>query len=85
MKNDVSMDSTNQHKLIDCTELFSKSMAKKAAIARNSEIHDKKFSIQRTSSIIWNTNDNSDKLNPMVQQRSSKSRLKSLLARDFNQ
>jgi len=81
MKNDVSIDSTNRHKLIDCTELFSKSMAKKAAIASNSEVHDRKISVQRTSSIGWNGNDISEKFNPI----NSKSRLRSFLARDFNQ
>jgi hypothetical protein len=81
MKNDVSIDSTNRHKLIDCTELFSKSMAKKAATASTSEIHDRKISVQRTSSIGWNGNDISEKFNPT----NSKSRLRSFLARDFNQ
>jgi hypothetical protein len=56
-------------------------MAKKAATASNSEIHDRKISVQRTSSIGWNGNDISEKFNPT----NSKSRLRSFLARDFNQ
>jgi len=85
MKNDISIGSMNRHKLIDCTEFFSKSMVKKVAPARISEVHDKKMSIQRTSSIFWNANDTSDESDSLIKQRRSKSRLKSLLARDSNE
>jgi len=72
MKNGISMGSMNRHKLIDCTELFSKSITKKAATAR-------------TSSIFSNVNDTADESNSLMKQRRSKSRLRSLLARDFKE
>ena len=39
---------------IDCKEFFVQSMAKKVTSAKKSEIASPKFSIQHTSSIIWN-------------------------------
>ncbi len=80
MKNDASISSINRHKLIDCAEFFSKSMAKKAATTKNSETQSQKFSIQRTSSIVSNVNDISNEPNISVKQH----RLRNLLARDFN-
>jgi len=85
MKNDISTDSMNRHKLIDCTESFSKSMAKTAATARTTEVHNKKISIQRTNSIFQNLNDTSDKSYSLIKQHRSKSRLRNLLAKDFNE
>jgi len=81
MKNDISMGSMNRHKLIDCTEFFSKSMDKTAATARTSEVQNKKMSIQRTNSIFRNSHDTSDESYSLIKQRRSKS----ILARDFNE
>jgi hypothetical protein len=81
MKNDISMGSMNRHKLIDCTEFFSKSMAKTAATARTTEVHNKNMSIQRTNSIFRNLNDTFDESYSLIKQHRSKS----LLAKDFNE
>ena len=86
MKNDISIGSMTRHKLIDCTEFFSKSMAKKAA----NEVANRKISIERPSSITWNLrntmpNEISDESDSLIRQRRSKSRLRSLLAKDFNE
>jgi hypothetical protein len=83
MKNDGSIGSINRNKLIDCTELFSKSITKKGVTGRTSEIHNPRLSIQRTSSIVGNLNDTCEKSDSGIKQRRSKSRLRSLLARDF--
>ncbi|CAF1041746.1 unnamed protein product [Rotaria sp. Silwood1] len=84
MKNDTVIDSINRHKLIDCTEFFSKSMAKKAATTRISEIQNRKNSLQRTSLMFWNFNKKSSESNTWIKQNTSKSRLKSVLAKDFH-
>jgi hypothetical protein len=75
------MGSMNRHKLIDCTEFFSKSMAKTAATARTTEVHNKNMSIQRTNSIFRNLNDTFDESYSLIKQHRSKS----LLAKDFNE
>ncbi|CAF3672550.1 unnamed protein product [Rotaria sp. Silwood1] len=85
MKNDTVIDSINRHKLIDCTEFFSKSMAKKAATTRISEIQNRKNSLQRTSLMFWNFNKKSSESNTWIKQHTSKSRLKSVLAKDFHE
>ena len=77
----MTNDASYRHKLIDCNEFFSKSMAKKAAIARNSDIPSQKWSIQRSSSIIWNVKKMTDQPDLTSKQR----RLRSFLARDFHQ
>ncbi|CAF3639262.1 unnamed protein product [Rotaria sordida] len=85
IKNDILINSINRHKLIDCTEIFSKSMAKKAAITRTSEIQNKKSSLRRTSSIFWNFNKISNESNRLIKQQTSKNRLNNVLAKDFNE
>jgi hypothetical protein len=72
MTNDISIGSMNRHKLIDCREFVSKSMAKKAATTMA------KISIQRPNSIL---NEISDESNSLTKQ----SRLRSLLAKDFHE
>ncbi|CAF3684617.1 unnamed protein product [Adineta steineri] len=57
IKNEISNVPMARHKLIDCTEFFSKTMAKKAAIMRTSEVSNKNLSIQRASSMFWKSDD----------------------------
>lgn len=45
-------DRINNNESIDCTELFSKSMVKKVATARTSEVHEKKMSSVESDSSI---------------------------------
>jgi hypothetical protein len=81
MKNDLANGPIARYKLIDCTEFFSKSMSQKSAINRISEIHDKKMSIPRRSSVFWNLNEMADESESVTKQR----RLRSLLAKDFDE
>ncbi|CAF3036758.1 unnamed protein product [Rotaria sp. Silwood2] len=85
IKNHTLTNSVNRHKLIDCNEIFSQSMAKKAAITRTSEIQNKKISLQRTSSMFWNFNKISSESNTWIKPNMSKRQLKSVLTKDFNE
>lgn len=81
MKYEVIVNSTDRHKLIDCTEIFSKSIARKATISRISEINNNiKDSIPRRSSIL-----NNDQSNLLIKQQQAKNRLRNILTRDSNE
>jgi hypothetical protein len=84
MKNDISNSPIARHKLIDCAEFLSKSMAQKSARSRSSDILDKKISIPLRSSVFGNLNEMPNQSDSLMKQHRSKSRLRSLLAKDFN-
>lgn len=78
MSADETLSFSHQQKLIDCRELFSKSLAKKAASTRE-------MSVDRISSVLSNLNLVAEESNTDLKPFQSRSRLRSFLARDFHE
>ena len=70
---------------IDCTEILTKSMVKKMAHTRISEIDNKKISLQRINAMFWNMNKISEKSNPSIRHQTSKSQLRNILQKNFSE
>ncbi|CAF4497009.1 unnamed protein product [Rotaria socialis] len=66
-------------KLIDCTEMFSKSIAKETAHTRTSENETNAIAPERMKSMIWNWNKISQERNSLGKQRRSRD----ILEKDF--
>ena len=84
MKTNLSLNSMNRHRLIDCGEYISNMLAKKAVTTRTSDTnHQRKVTLPSSSASRQNFS------NDGIQRRSTaiirQNRLKSLLAKDIPQ